>query len=153
MAPPWTLDFRCQSLPGCYLYFWPTDYKSEIPLTLSLGLLNLLEQLTEHRKPIYSLNYQFLIKVCSLGTAKERDVQERTLTSMPSRHAAALLIFSGSPTWKLLNPIFWFLWLHDMRWLIKSLGIGYWFNFQSLSLPRSQKGATESYNPQGLLHW
>ena len=46
-------------------------------MTLSLGLLNLLEQLTEHRKPIYSLDYQFLIKVCSLGTAKGRDATER----------------------------------------------------------------------------
>ena len=82
MTPPWTLDFRCQSLPGCYLYFWPTDYKSEIPMTLSLGLLNLLEQLTEHRKPIYSLDYQFLIKVCSLGTAKERDAQGKD-TELP----------------------------------------------------------------------
>ena len=39
--------------------FWSTGYSSEIPMTPSLGLINLLEQLTELRKPIYSLDYRF----------------------------------------------------------------------------------------------
>lgn len=32
---------------GCYLCFWPTDYKSEGPTTPSPGLINLLEWLIE----------------------------------------------------------------------------------------------------------
>lgn len=31
---------------GCYLYFWPTGYKTEVPIASSLGLIILLEQLT-----------------------------------------------------------------------------------------------------------
>ena len=41
--------------PGSHLCFWPTDYKLEVPMTLSLGLINLLERLTELRKPPDSL--------------------------------------------------------------------------------------------------
>ena len=39
-----------------------TGYKSEVPTTPSLGLINLLEQLIELRKPIYSLNDWFVSK-------------------------------------------------------------------------------------------
>ena len=38
------------------------DYKSEVSMTTSLGLVNLLEQFTELRKHIYSLEYWFITK-------------------------------------------------------------------------------------------
>lgn len=50
--------FRCQSQARVvYLYFWPTGYGWEVPKTPSFGSVNLLEQLTELRKHIYSLEY------------------------------------------------------------------------------------------------
>ena len=67
-----------------------------------------------------------------------------------SRHAA-LLIFSGSPTWKLPKSYsFGFLWrLHDIGMIDEITG--HWLLTDSTSspspLPGSQKGATESYNP------
>ena len=48
------------------------------PTTPSLGLINFLEQLTELRKPTYSLDYQFIaknIKGCK-STARWRDTQQ-----------------------------------------------------------------------------
>ena len=39
-----------------------TGYKTEVPTTPSLGLINLLEWLTELRKHIYSLDYWFIAK-------------------------------------------------------------------------------------------
>ena len=35
------------SSPGFYLFFWPTGSKSDLPMTPSLGSVNLLEWLTE----------------------------------------------------------------------------------------------------------
>ena len=49
-------------MPDYYLYFWLTGYKSEVPMTPSLGWMELLEQLIELKKPIYSLTYQFITK-------------------------------------------------------------------------------------------
>ena len=46
----------------CYLYFRPTGCKSESPKTPFLGSFNLLDWLTELRKPVYSLDYQFITK-------------------------------------------------------------------------------------------
>ena len=46
--------FNLSSNPGCYMYFWPTDYKSESLTPPSSGLINLLEQLIGLRKPVYS---------------------------------------------------------------------------------------------------
>jgi len=40
---------------------WLAD-KSEVPMTLSLDSINLLTQLTELRKPVYSLDYLFIKK-------------------------------------------------------------------------------------------
>lgn len=48
--------------PGCYLCFWQTGCKSEVLTTHSLSSVNLLEQLTKPRKPIYLLDYQFITK-------------------------------------------------------------------------------------------
>jgi len=40
---------------GCYLCFWQTGYRSEVPTTPFLGSIDLLEQLTELRRIVYSL--------------------------------------------------------------------------------------------------
>lgn len=45
---------------GCYLYFWPISYKSEIPIVLILGLVNLLEQFTALRETFYLLYQRFI---------------------------------------------------------------------------------------------
>lgn len=43
--------FRCQlQTPGCYLCFWSTCYRLQVPVTSALGSVNLLEQLTELRE-------------------------------------------------------------------------------------------------------
>ena len=44
--------------------------KSEVPITLSLGSSNLLEQLTDLRKTLYLLDYCFIIKRCNSGTTR-----------------------------------------------------------------------------------
>ena len=90
-------DFRCHSKAQVFTYAsdqWPIDsrfqwprltqgvnfkprwlpillmdYRSEVPMTLSWGLINLLEQRTELRKPVYSLDCQLIIRKYNLGTA------------------------------------------------------------------------------------
>ena len=42
--------------PGYHLYFWQTGYRSQVPTTASLDLIDLLEQLTELRKTFYVLD-------------------------------------------------------------------------------------------------
>lgn len=44
-------------------------YKSEVPTPHSLGSINLLEWLTELKKPGYLLDYQFTINEYNSGTA------------------------------------------------------------------------------------
>lgn len=56
--------------PECYLYLGPNRYKSEVPRTSSMCLINLLEHLTELRETFYLLDYQFVIRVYSSGTAR-----------------------------------------------------------------------------------
>lgn len=55
--------------PSYFLYFWPSCCRSEVPMTPSLGLINLLEELTELRKSFYSLDYWFTIKGCNSRTS------------------------------------------------------------------------------------
>jgi len=43
-------------------------------MTPSLGLINLLEQLTELRKPVYFLDFQFIIKGYNSGTDRQKRV-------------------------------------------------------------------------------
>lgn len=59
--PPRTSDTWAAS-PRCDLCFWLTGYKSEVPTAPSLRSINLLEQLIELRKHIYSLDYRFITK-------------------------------------------------------------------------------------------
>ena len=53
------LWFRCQVITCTSDWL---AIKSEVPMTLSLGSMKLLEQLIELKKPIYSLAYQFITK-------------------------------------------------------------------------------------------
>ena len=48
--------------PGCHLGFWFTSYRSQVPKTLFLGLINLLEQHIELRETFYLLDYHFIVK-------------------------------------------------------------------------------------------
>lgn len=56
------------------LYFWLTDFwlKPEVPTAPSLGLINMLQKLKELRKPIFSLDYQFIAKDFKRGTSTAR---------------------------------------------------------------------------------
>ena len=66
---PTTSDTNGKSRLLC---FWPTSYRLEVPTTLSLGLINFLEQLTELRETFHLLDYQFIIKGYSSGTTRGR---------------------------------------------------------------------------------
>ena len=83
---------------------WPNRYRLEVPTTLSLGVINLLEWLTELRKPIYSLDCWFVtkdIRGCE-STASWRDTQGKVLNK------GALSSWSlGLPRWRV--EVFWFL--------------------------------------------
>ena len=62
------LHCRCQSESwGCYLHFSPIIYMLGMPVTFSLGWVNLLEQLKEHRELVYLLDHWFTIKGCCSG--------------------------------------------------------------------------------------
>ena len=50
------------SSPDCHLCFRQTCYRLEVPVTLSLGLINLLECLIELRKHL--LMFTSLLKIC-----------------------------------------------------------------------------------------
>ena len=85
---------------GCYLYFWPTGYKSEVPKTLILGVINLLEWLTEPRETFYLLDHWFTIKGCNSGVVKWK----RCIGwGMEQGHGASKLYSRAplSPIWKL----------------------------------------------------
>ena len=77
--------------PGCYLFFWPHCYILEVPMTPSLGSVNLLDWFTELREVFYLLDNWFIVKrynsthqmeeKCSLRCA------ERLGASVPSEAA------------------------------------------------------------------
>lgn len=92
-----------------------TGYKSEIPTTLSLESMNLLEQLTELRETFYLLYYRFIINGYNAGTARwERGIGQDMGKGMelPGSCQAAILPASMcSPTQTLSEPHpFGFLW-------------------------------------------
>ena len=66
--PPSPFQIPVKS-PSKYLYFWQTDYQLKHPMISSLDLINLLEWLTELRKPIYSPDFCFIIEEYNSGTA------------------------------------------------------------------------------------
>lgn len=89
---------------SCYLHFWQNGYKSKAPQSPSLGLINLLKQLIELRKPIYSLDYRFIAK----NTNQQPDEEMRRARCRKrvwSFHALGVLYYpqiaTCSPTQKL----------------------------------------------------
>lgn len=133
-----------------------TGCKWEVLTTSSLGLTNLLEWLTEHRKTINSLDYWFITKDIKRykSTARWRDMEWG-----PKQWSFCPHGVWGSEQWHmeafwfpeleaLQSHLFQFLWrLQYIQWLTKSLAIDDWFNLQPLSAPQESDG-TESSNPQ-----
>lgn len=86
--------------PRLLLCFWTTVYKSEVPMTPSLGSINLPQWLTELRKLVYSPNYKFITKGIKRyePTARWRETQGQ----IPDKGPPVLIGFGGwhSGTWK-----------------------------------------------------
>ena len=109
--------------------FFSTGYRSEDSMTPSLGSANLLEQLAEHRNPVYLLYYQFISK----------DIKGYRINSQMKRyHRVKSQIKEHLFSWNLgpamvacrsilvhqpgnsLNPSFWVFmdsFLHNLDWL------------------------------------
>lgn len=68
LSPPHLMS---ATSPSCYLCFWPTGCKSEVPITGFLCSVNFLEQLSGLRKSLYSLVYWYITKIYNSGTADE----------------------------------------------------------------------------------
>ena len=95
---------------GCYLCFWPTCYRSEVPMTPSLGSNNLLQWLTELTETLYLLNYLFIINEYNWRSIRywsdwcygEKAWSFHTLWMYHSPQ-----ISTGSPTQEILQTILW----------------------------------------------
>lgn len=124
-------------------------------MTPLLASINLLARLTKLRKPIYPLDYWFVINGYNLGIAKwkrctgKRARSFHALYSTP--HSSNIL---GSLTWKLPEPHSFGFYRGSITqaWQSKSLGIGYWFNLQPLSPPWGSGGGAEPSNLL-IMHW
>lgn len=101
--PPSMSVANCKpSLSPCC---WLTSCKSEVPTPVSLGLTDLLEWLTELRKPIYSRDDQ-LQRILE-DTNQELD-ERYTWRGSKQHHGAlgpAWWRWFGSPAWKLSEPL------------------------------------------------
>ena len=145
--------------PGCHLYFWLPGSKSEVSKTPSLGLINLLEWLTELRETFYLLDHWFIIKGYNSGTARWKRCRGQGMgkvhgASTPSPGMPLSPQFQVFTNQKLSEPCPFgiLLRLHYIAWLIKSLATGHdWLNLQPLSLPQRSGGGTERANP--LITW
>ena len=62
-SPLWML----MESPGCHLCFWPTDHKSGVFTTPFLGSTDLLELLTELRRPVNLPGYLVTVDRYNLG--------------------------------------------------------------------------------------
>ena len=96
--------------PGCHLCLWPTGCRLVVPMIPSLGLINLLEWLTEIRKTFYSLDYWLIIKGYTSGQPYGRHgTRKRCRDSMLSLglhlhvfpHSEALQTCTFGFLWKL----------------------------------------------------
>lgn len=65
---PFKCHLQAQVVPS--QYFWLISYKSEIPTTPNLGLISLIEELTEFRETSYILDHRFIRKHSNSGTAR-----------------------------------------------------------------------------------
>ena len=53
------------------------DCRSEVPLTLFMGSINLLERPIEFKEKFYLLDYNFIIKGCKWGTSRWKRSREQ----------------------------------------------------------------------------
>ena len=132
--------------PGCHLCFWPTDSKSEVPMTPFLGLITLIEWITEPREIFYLLYYWIIIKGYNSGTARwKRNIGKRMGKGcrIPMPFSLNLHVFTNTEAlWTQSLRVSKEASLHRHDW--KSLAIGDWFNLQSLSPPPKSGGGTKS---------
>ena len=133
--------------PGCHLCFWPTGYRSELPMTSSLGSINF-----ELRKPVYSLDHWFVMKGCKSGTVRWKsciglDMGKGGVAPMLSLSAP---LSTCLPTWKLSEPCsFWVFVeasLQRLAWLTHWPLVD-WFNLQPLSPPWRSGGWERKFQP------
>ena len=81
-----------------HLCFSLNGYKSEVPMTLLLDLINFLEQLTELRETFYLVDYQFTIKAYDSGMARSKScIGQGTWKGVQSFCALSRLTSTCSP--------------------------------------------------------
>ena len=114
---------------GCFLFFWSTRFKSEIPIISSLGLINLLKWLTEHRKLIYSPDYWFLTKHTTWNSQMEEIHGARYVRNGLSVYDVLNSLLSTismcSPTWNSILLGFYGGFITETQ-MMKSLAIWNW---------------------------
>lgn len=130
---------------GCNLCSWPIAYKAEVSTTPSLGLINLLEQISELRKIVYSLDRLFITKDMKRQTQLPDEEMHRARPQTKEPEACPLELgvphggpwkCSGSPTWKLSEfSFFWIFfffggsfigmidWIYNYWWLAQPMGL------------------------------
>lgn len=69
LHPPSHTLFMLMLNSQCHPYFLPTDYESEVPMTLSIASVNLIELHTELKKPHLYFRINFTIKDYNSETA------------------------------------------------------------------------------------
>lgn len=99
---------------SCYLCFWMTSYKLEVPTIPPFGLISLLELLPALRKRVHLLDDWFIVKEYNLGIAKVEDMpRARYVGRGPELFSLALWSTSlSAPPYRQqagnsLNPILW----------------------------------------------
>lgn len=112
--------------PACHLYFWPTGYKSEVPMSPTSGSIHFLERIPELGETFYLPYHKFMIKGSNSGTArwKTRTGQAWERASVPppgaTLHAPSCVHQPRSS----LKPVlcqFLEASLHRRGWLIRRL--------------------------------
>lgn len=132
--------------PACHLGFWQISYnRSEVPMTPSSDLINLLDWLSKLREAFYLLDHWCIIKGYNSGTTRWKKCLGQGMgkgcrASVPSPDTN-LPACPCAPTWNLSEQSFWgFMAVSSHRLVIKSLAIEDWFNLQLLSPPQWSGG-------------
>lgn len=165
MRPPFTSHSLAS--PACYLCFWMTGCKLEVSMSLFWGSINLLEWLIKLEKPVYSLDYGFIVKNTKDMDPTAREERQGQGPEWSSRRLCPCAAW-GSLWWK----AFWFPNLEALREKGKELSAGLFMaaslcghdwlsqlaidSTSSPSLLAGQSGGrTESFNPLTIdwLHW
>ena len=89
--------------PGCHLCFWLTGSQSEVPMTPSLGLISLLEELAELR---HLLNFYQLISQVALVVKKPKCQRRKRCSFWSLGWEDPLDLLNGNPfQYCLENPL------------------------------------------------